>query len=405
MSDVHIAWHEKQPLQWDSHELASWLSSRGLPSDVTEPFKQQSVFGLHAINLHEDDLVKLGIRHPIRRRRVIRELQQLFHGHSFASASVSDVSPADETAALADARSYPIRDATNAQAGRIPGWEQSSVEWSSAGPVFTGQEADAVEVDLEGSLELLKQLSASKAVVEASLRFEDEPTGGAVEAYMTMRQLSASKASLSRKCMKLRQELIEERRKRSIAISDYERRVHEAVRDRNGVKYSLRNAVRRSKSKERENEQLQARMKEILSDEEALIANAKAGPAEACSEEWLPGWGGEEAGGKEALASKTKAEPAEVCSQEWLPGWDGKEAAAEAAEGGSRIVAKTKPEPAGMCSEDLLQGRDGKEARGRRCGRGGSRAGSRYLTKALGESSTLETAAAADAAHERGSGA
>eukprot|EP00930_Biecheleria_cincta_P084561 TRINITY_DN7400_c0_g1_i2.p1 TRINITY_DN7400_c0_g1~~TRINITY_DN7400_c0_g1_i2.p1 ORF type:complete len:314 (-),score=35.48 TRINITY_DN7400_c0_g1_i2:40-981(-) len=254
--------HENQPLQWDSHELASWLSSRGLPPDVTEPFKQQSVFGLHAANLHDDDLVQLGIRHPIRRRRVIRELQQLFHGHSFASASVSDV--VDESAELLDARSSPLWDATTARAERIPWRHKSSLEahgWSSAGPVFTGQDIIAVEVDPEASWE----------------EVEDQSTDTA-DPYDVMRQLSASKASLSRKCIKLRQELIEERRRRSIMISDQERRVCEAVRDKNGIKYSLRNAVRRSRSKERENEQLQARLK--ARDRECLDANANWEPAE-----------------------------------------------------------------------------------------------------------------------------
>jgi len=366
-----IALNEKQALQWDSDELASWLSSRGLPDDITEPFKRQSVCGLRAVNFHEGDLVKLGIWHPIRRRRVIRELQQLFHGYSFASTSVSDVSPADESPTLPDAG-----DATHAQAGKIPGWQQASVEWSvSAGPEFTGQDADAFEVDPEESLE----------------HVEDEPADPA-EAYNAMTQMSASKASLSRKCTKLRQELIEERRKRSIATSDYERRVREAERDRNSMKYSLRNAVLRSKSKERESQLLQARLRWLVKgpDKEEPLAKPKAKPTHAF---W--GWDAE-TGEKEKPVTKTKAESAEVSFQECSPGRDGKEAVAEAAESGKK--------PARVRVKESLPSGDGKEARGRRLsrGKGRSRAGSR---SSLVESSTLEPGAASDAASERGAGA
>lgn len=296
-----IACHEKQPLQWDSHELASWLSSRGLPPDVTETFKQRYVFGMHAANLHDDDLVQLGIRHPIRRRRVIRELQQLFHGHSFASASVSDVSQlAGEPAELPDLRSHPLRGATNAPCERKVGWHNSVLEvheWSSAGPVFTGQEIYAVEAGPEASLEDVG----------------DESTG-TVASYEAMKQLSASKASLSRKCMKLRQELFEERRRRSITTSDQERRVHEAIRVRNGMQCNLRNAVRRSKSKERENVQLQARLKEMLPDEDSPDANTKAEPAEPwslLSPRWKNKVVAEATQQKEATHQKE-----EVCSEE-----------------------------------------------------------------------------------------
>lgn len=67
------------PITWDAAELSSYLSSCGLPPEISSCFEYHNISGEVAADLFEADLAELGIAHPLRRRRVFRELQKLFN--------------------------------------------------------------------------------------------------------------------------------------------------------------------------------------------------------------------------------------------------------------------------------------------------------------------------------------
>jgi len=68
------------PRVWGQVELAAWLQIRGLPEEICQMFKENLINGELGALLDDGDLFNMGIVQPLRRRRVLLELDQLFRG-------------------------------------------------------------------------------------------------------------------------------------------------------------------------------------------------------------------------------------------------------------------------------------------------------------------------------------
>lgn len=88
------------PRTWSQVELAGWFQIRGLPEEICQKFKENLVNGELGALLDDGDLSAMGIEQPLRRRRVLLELDQLFRGASDAPLR----SPAPDRPAVPVAR-------------------------------------------------------------------------------------------------------------------------------------------------------------------------------------------------------------------------------------------------------------------------------------------------------------
>lgn len=241
-------------------DVPEWLERRGLPV-IASTLRTAGAL----CDVQEDDLVSLGVSHPLHRRRVLRELEllQVLRG----SATGKSRSPSEE---------------------RTPGLKSKASSSSLTEPASLSGHGDAVAHDLSckgrgsasrdstrppssSSLPLSNDSGLPAASALKSSDKDPRQPANVLPTYalckdesVDPRGLSGKNARLSRRCVELRHQLSLERQSRSMAASENQFRVLRLSRECDSLQEELREAHRLRRAQERESRTLRARLRLMI---------------------------------------------------------------------------------------------------------------------------------------------
>jgi len=95
------------PRTWSAGRLSAWLLKQRLPEEIAHLFEENAVNGHLGALLGEADLETIGIAQPLRRRRLLLELGQLFGGNARSRTGRPVADPSRTSASATASRRVP----------------------------------------------------------------------------------------------------------------------------------------------------------------------------------------------------------------------------------------------------------------------------------------------------------